>query len=52
MGGSPLGLPQAWRDAVNDATGPVVYSVGTTALLAIFFSAGGFSCSRWSPGAC
>ncbi len=36
-GRQPPGLPEAWRDAVNRATGPVVYSVGTTGLLAIFF---------------
>jgi hypothetical protein len=39
MGGSPPGLPESWRNAVNAATGPVVYSVGTTAVLAaLFFS--------------
>ncbi len=37
FGGSPPGLPQSWREAVNSATGPVVYSVGTTTLLAVFF---------------
>jgi hypothetical protein len=37
MGGSPLGLPAALRDAVNAATGPVVYSVGTTAMLAVLY---------------
>jgi Cytochrome b(C-terminal)/b6/petD len=37
FGGSPPGLPHGLRDAINQATGPVIYSVGTTALLAIFF---------------
>jgi hypothetical protein len=37
MGGSPPGLPERFRNAVNEATGPVVYSVGTTALLAIAY---------------
>ena len=37
LGGSPPGLPQSWRDAVNAATGPVVYSVGTTSLLAVLY---------------
>jgi Cytochrome b(C-terminal)/b6/petD len=37
MGGSPPGLPAELRNAVNAATGPVIYSVGTTALLAILF---------------
>ena len=37
MGGSPVGFPHALRDAVNAATGPVVYSVGTTAILAVLF---------------
>jgi hypothetical protein len=39
FGGSPPGLPHRVREAVNAATGPVVYSVGTTALLlmAYFF---------------
>ncbi|MEX0678992.1 MAG: hypothetical protein WD063_18100 [Pirellulales bacterium] len=39
MGGSPPGWPLALRGAVNSATGPVVYSVGTTALLAIAYFA-------------
>jgi hypothetical protein len=33
MGGSPLGFPEGFRNFVDWATGPVVYSVGTTALL-------------------
>ncbi|HTU27729.1 MAG TPA: hypothetical protein VMF30_20120 [Pirellulales bacterium] len=37
MGGSPPGIPPGIKDAVNAATGPVVYSVGTTALLALLF---------------
>ena len=37
MSGSPPGLPPELKAAINDATGPVVYSVGTTALLLIAF---------------
>ncbi len=37
MGGSPPGLPLALRKAVNWATGPVIYSVGTTSLLVVAF---------------
>jgi len=37
MGGSPVGFPHAVRDTVNYLTGPVIYSVGTTALLALFY---------------
>jgi hypothetical protein len=37
MGGSPPGLPHSLRNAINEATGPVIYSVGTTALLALAF---------------
>jgi hypothetical protein len=37
MSGSAPGLPTAFKEAVNAATGPVVYSVGTTALLAVLF---------------
>ncbi|HEX3727150.1 MAG TPA: hypothetical protein VHV08_12940 [Pirellulales bacterium] len=37
MGGSPPGLPAGLRNAINEATGPVIYSVGTTALLAAAF---------------
>ena len=33
MGGSPPGFPLSIRNAVNWATGPVIYSVGTTAIL-------------------
>jgi hypothetical protein len=39
LGHSPPGLPQSLRDAINAATGPVVYSVGTTALLVLAFLA-------------
>jgi len=35
--GSPPGFPFWLKDAVNAATGPVVYSVGTTAILAVLF---------------
>jgi hypothetical protein len=39
--GASLGMmpkmPQAFRDAVNDSTGPVIYSLGTTALLVVLF---------------
>jgi hypothetical protein len=37
FGGSPPGLPHGFREAVNQATGPVIYSVGTTAILAILY---------------
>jgi len=37
FGGSPPGLPHSLREAVNAATGPVIYSVGTTALLVLCF---------------
>ena len=37
FGGSPPGLPHSLREAVNAATGPVVYSVGTTSLLALCY---------------
>jgi hypothetical protein len=37
FGGSPPGLPHFLREAINAATGPVVYSVGTTALLALCY---------------
>lgn len=37
MGGIPPGLPQWFRDAVNNATGPVIYSVGTTSLLVLLY---------------
>jgi hypothetical protein len=30
-------IPEAWREAINRNTGPVVYSVGTLALLAILY---------------
>jgi hypothetical protein len=33
MGGSPPGIPEGIRNSVDQATGPVVYSVGTTLLL-------------------
>jgi len=31
-------MPQAFRDAVNESTGPVIYTLGTTALLVILFA--------------
>jgi Cytochrome b(C-terminal)/b6/petD len=37
MSGSPVGLPEWLKLAVNDATGPVAYSVGTTSILAVLF---------------
>ncbi len=37
MGGVPPGLPDWLREDVNNATGPVIYSVGTTLLLVILF---------------
>jgi hypothetical protein len=39
MGGSPPGFPAEFRNAVDEATGPVIYSVGTTALLVIAYLA-------------
>src|SRR5918994_7052807 len=30
-------MPEAWREAINRGTGPVVYSTGTLAMLAILF---------------
>ena len=36
-GGSPPELPQSFKDAVNWLTGPVIYSVGTTAMLVVMF---------------
>src|SRR5262249_6364647 len=39
MGKFPPGLPHWLRDAVNAATGPVIYSVGTTSLLAACYFA-------------
>jgi hypothetical protein len=46
IGGSGLtslvSLPEAWREAVNRNTGPVVYSAGTTALLVFLFFTRGF----------
>jgi hypothetical protein len=30
-------MPEAWRDAINRGTGPVVYSVGTVAMLTVLF---------------
>ena len=38
MSGSPPGFPQWLKNAVNEATGPVVYSVGTTAILGVLFA--------------
>src|ERR1700722_8857774 len=37
MSGSPPAIPSFVQDFVNWATGPVVYSVGTTAILAFLF---------------
>jgi len=37
MGGSPPGLPHGLRNVVNELTGPVIYSVGTTAILAVLY---------------
>jgi hypothetical protein len=37
MGGTPLGLPLALRNAINEATGPVIYSVGTTLILVLAY---------------
>src|SRR5277367_5884193 len=37
LSGSPPGLPAWLEEAINGATGPVAYSVGTTSLLAILF---------------
>jgi len=37
MGGSPLGLPAGLRDTINYLTGPVIYSVGTTAILLLLY---------------
>jgi Cytochrome b(C-terminal)/b6/petD len=31
-------MPQVFRDAVNESTGPVIYTVGTTALLIILYA--------------
>ena len=30
-------MPEAWRDAINTSTGPVVYSTGTVAMLVILY---------------
>jgi len=30
-------MPEAWREAINRGTGPVVYSTGTLAMLAVLF---------------
>jgi hypothetical protein len=38
MSGSPPSIPVFIKQAVNEATGPVVYSVGTTAILAVLFA--------------
>src|SRR6266481_110357 len=37
MSGSPPELPIEVRKAINEATGPVIYSVGTTSFLALMF---------------
>ncbi|MGD9646155.1 MAG: hypothetical protein AB7U73_10630 [Pirellulales bacterium] len=36
-GARVLGLPQSFKNFVNDNTGPVIYTLGTTAVLVIFF---------------
>ena len=37
LGGSPPGVPAGLKLMVNEATGPVVYSVGTTLILVVLF---------------
>ena len=37
MSGSPPELPEWFKRGVNWATGPVVYSVGTTLMLVVLF---------------
>lgn len=37
FGGSPPGLPDWLKSVVNQATGPVIYSVGTTMLLGMLY---------------
>ena len=34
---SSLSLPESFREAINESTGPVIYSVGTTAALVVLF---------------
>jgi hypothetical protein len=36
-GAAFLSMPESWREAVNRGTGPVIYSVGTVAMLAVMF---------------
>jgi len=36
-GAEALSLPESWREAINKGTGPVIYSVGTTAGLVVLF---------------
>jgi hypothetical protein len=35
-------MPEAWRDAINQSTGPVVYSTGTVIALVILYTFRGF----------
>ncbi len=38
-GGSAMpSLPEAWREAINQSTGPVVYSAGTTLVLVVLYT--------------
>jgi len=37
FGGFPPGLPAGLRETINYLTGPVIYSVGTTAILAVLY---------------
>ena len=39
MGGSPPGVPEGVRNAIDRATGPVAYSAGTTGLLIVAYLA-------------
>ena len=36
-GASILSMPESWREAINQGTGPVIYSAGTVAMLVILF---------------
>jgi hypothetical protein len=36
-GAAALSMPEAWREAINRGTGPVIYSVGTVIMLAVLF---------------
>jgi len=35
-------LPESWREAINQSTGPVIYSVGTTVALVVLYFLRGF----------